>query len=101
MASRGLIRELVVSHASGTMTITASTDQTALGYYNVEDEDNKFAFIIGNGTGVTARHNGFAIDWNGNIYVNNSDTPVNVLNLLNRISALEDKIAELENSENT
>ncbi|MDE5884731.1 MAG: hypothetical protein K2H29_06620 [Oscillospiraceae bacterium] len=96
----GTIASGINSHSSGCYTIAAGQYQFALGKYNTEDTDNKFAFIIGNGE-FNRRHNGFSIDWNGNIYVNNSNTPVNVLDLLNRLSVLESKIAELENSENT
>ena len=48
---------------------------------NIEDIENKFVHIIGNGTADDARSNAFAIDWNGNIYVNNSPTGVNVNDL--------------------
>ena len=83
-------------------TIAYGTNQFAIGKFNAGDTDGKYSFIIGNGVDTgKGRSNAFSIDWNGNIYVNNSDTPVNVLDLLNRISALEDKIAELENSANT
>ena len=89
------------SHAGGTGTIAKQRNQVAIGKYNIADNNNRYAFIIGNGSSNTSRQNAFAIDWSGNIYVDNSDTPVNVLDLLNRISLLESKIAELENSENT
>ena len=89
------------SHAEGYYTTAKAHYSHVGGKYNVIDTNNKYAFIIGNGTSDSDRSNAVAIDWNGNIYVNNSDTPVNVLDLLNRISALENKIAELENSANT
>ena len=89
------------SHSAGFYTQAYGHYSYVIGKYNIIDSDNKYAFIIGNGTSSSKLSNAFSIDWNGNIYVNNSDTPVNVLDLLNRISALEDKVAELENSENT
>ncbi|MCM1316537.1 MAG: hypothetical protein NC205_00440 [Prevotella sp.] len=79
------------SHAEGTGTIAKGTNSHVMGKYNVEDTENKFAFIIGNGTSDTQRSNAFAIDWQGNIYVNNSSSPVNVLDLMNRLSSLEAK----------
>jgi hypothetical protein len=82
------------SHAEGEFTIAASSDQHVQGKFNVADADGIYAFIIGNGTGTAdnARHNAFAIDWNGNIYVNGSVTGVNVETLssiLNPISESE------------
>lgn len=65
------------SHAEGTYTIASSINQHVQGKFNIEDSDNKYAFIIGNGT-YSQRSNAFAVDWNGNIYVNNSETGVNV-----------------------
>jgi len=80
------------SHAEGESTIAASSYQHTQGKFNVADANNTYAFIIGNGTADNARHNAFAIDWNGNIYVNNSATGVNVETLssiLNPISESE------------
>lgn len=69
------------SHAEGHGTTATSESQHVEGRYNVEDTENKFVHIIGNGTADGARSNAFAIDWNGNIYVNNSPTGVNVNDL--------------------
>jgi hypothetical protein len=57
------------SHAQNNHTIASSDDQTAIGKYNKKDTANKYAFIIGNGTGTdnSARSNAFAVDWNGDI----------------------------------
>lgn len=80
------------SHAEGGNTIAASSYQHVQGKYNVSDANGTYAFIIGNGTDGNARHNAFAIDWNGNIYVNGSATGVNVETLssiLNPISESE------------
>lgn len=87
------------SHAEGTHTKATGACSHVMGQYNVEDTADKFAFIIGNGTDLTARSNAFAIDWQGNIYVNNSDSPVNVLELMNRLSVLEAKVTALEAKE--
>lgn len=69
------------SHAEGHGTVATGEAQHVEGAYNIEDTENKFAHIIGNGTNQDKRSNAFAIDWNGNIYVNNSATGVNVNDL--------------------
>ncbi|MDE6540090.1 MAG: hypothetical protein K2K66_07855, partial [Ruminococcus sp.] len=87
------------SHAEGWYTVASSDNSHVMGKFNVEDTEEKFVFIIGNGTSQSARSNAFAIDWQGNIYVNNSNSPVNVLDLMNRLSALEAKVTALEAKE--
>jgi hypothetical protein len=83
------------SHAAGEGTIASGvSNQFVIGQYNEKDEDGKYLFIIGNGTydsdsKTTTRSNAIAVDWQGKIYVNNSDTGVDVLDLLNRVKALE------------
>ena len=56
------------SHAQNQGTLANGTAQTVIGKFNIADNDNKLAFIIGNGTGADAGHrsNMFFIDWNGN-----------------------------------
>jgi hypothetical protein len=88
------------SLATGYMTISSSKSQFVTGKYNKEDANNKYGFILGNGnydsdSETTIRSNAIAIDWQGKIYVNNSETGVDVLDLLNRITALEAKVAAL------
>ena len=72
------------SHASGERTIANASAQTAIGKYNVSDNNDTYAFIIGNGSTTSARSNAFAVDWNGLIYVGNSATGVNVTNLVEK-----------------
>lgn len=69
------------AHVEGHGTVATGEAQHVEGTYNIEDTENKFAHIIGNGTSRDNRSNAFAIDWNGNIYVNNSTTGVNVNDL--------------------
>lgn len=57
------------SHAQNNHTIAASTAQTALGAYNIEDNQNQYAVILGNGTGTNARSNALTVDWNGNVNI--------------------------------
>ena len=56
------------SHASGKGAKASSDGQTAIGKYNEEDANDKYALIIGNGSGDTNRANVFMVDWNGDIY---------------------------------
>jgi len=69
------------SHAEGESTTAASQHQHTQGKFNVVDSSGTYAFIIGNGTSTSARHNAFAIDWNGLIYVNGATTGVDVSQL--------------------
>lgn len=55
------------SHAEGYATIAASDYQHVQGKYNVEDGNNEYAHIVGNGTG-DARSNAHTIDWEGNAW---------------------------------
>ena len=93
------------SHAEGSNTRASSDYQHVQGKYNIEDSSGKYAFIIGNGTSDTARSNVFAIDWYGNIYINNASTGVNVATLASdlaslqtQIQTLSDRVAALENA---
>ena len=77
------------SHTEGSRTISTSDCQHVQGMYNVEDTENKYAFIIGNGNFNDRRSNAFSVDWDGKIYVNNATEGVDV-------SALAITIAELQ-----
>ena len=79
------------SHAEGQETIATGNYQHVSGKYNVEDTENKYAFIIGNGTSDTARSNAFAIDWNGKIYVNNATDGVDVSDVYYNINELQSR----------
>jgi len=57
----------VRSHAQNEGTVAASTDQTALGRYNVEDANGEYAVIIGNGTADDARSNAAGLKWDGTL----------------------------------
>ena len=88
------------SFAFGYNVLTRQQSQFAIGKYNTDDQNGKFAFAIGNGnydaeTKTTTRSNAIAVDWQGKIYVNNSDTGVDVLDLLNRVKALEAAVSKL------
>jgi hypothetical protein len=62
----------VCSHSEGTATIANGKDQHVQGRFNVVDNDNKFADIVGNGNSEgleTVRSNAYALDWDGNLYL--------------------------------
>ena len=55
------------SVALGRETKAYGANQTVIGYENVPDYENKYAFIIGNGS----RRNPFTVDWNGEVECGN------------------------------
>ena len=62
------------SHAQNIYTIAAGESQTAIGKFNIEDTNNQYALIIGNGNfeftdGQPGEHrsNALTVDWNGNV----------------------------------
>lgn len=55
------------AHAQNYYTLAKSKYQTALGKYNVEDNADTYAVIIGNGTADNARSNALTVDWSGNV----------------------------------
>ena len=69
------------SMALGYGTIASNNYQMALGKYNVEDTENKYALIYGNGTSDTDRKNIHTLDFNGNAWflgnVSVDGTPTN------------------------
>ena len=70
-----------VSHvfiAGQGLAINAGKNKTILGCYNAIDTEDKFALVIGNGTAEDARSNAFAVSKTGDIYVKNSDTPIDL-----------------------
>ena len=54
------------SHAEGIGTLASGDYQHAFGKYNVEDTNDTYLEIAGNGTGDDARSNARTLDWNGN-----------------------------------
>ncbi len=61
----------VCSHAEGIGTTAQRKSQTVIGEYNVLDTTGSastrgdYAFIVGNGTGSSARSNAYALEWDG------------------------------------
>lgn len=60
--------------------LKASGEQNKIisGAFNAIDTEDKFALVIGNGTADDARSNAFAVSKTGDIYVKNSDTPIDL-----------------------
>ena len=56
------------SHAEGYSTTARGVSSHAEGRYNIEDTDNKYAHIVGNGTADNARSNAHTLDWSGNAW---------------------------------
>ena len=54
------------SHTEGDSTKASSDYQHVQGKYNIEDTENKYAHIVGNGTSDGARSNAHTLDWQGN-----------------------------------
>lgn len=52
----------------GEMLIATGDRQLVTGKYNVEDTNDEYALIIGNGSDDSNRSNAFAVDWNGGLY---------------------------------
>lgn len=91
------------SHTEGEGTVARGDHQHVQGKYNIEDTDNKYAHIIGNGTDTTHRANAHTVDWQGNgWYAGNVDIPegkdfkVNGTGLL---GALNDEITNRRNAD--
>ena len=56
------------SHAEGYYTKASGQYQHVQGKYNIEDTENKYAHIVGNGEADTARSNAHTLDWQGNAW---------------------------------
>lgn len=55
------------SHAEGSGTTASSQNQHVQGKYNIEDTNNKYAHIVGNGNSSTDS-NAHTLDWQGNAW---------------------------------
>lgn len=54
------------SHAEGVFTVANGRGQHVQGVYNIEDTEETYLHIVGNGEGASARSNAHTIDHNGN-----------------------------------
>lgn len=65
------------SHAQNFETIASGLNQTALGRYNIEDNNDTYSVIIGNGINDNNRSNALTVDWQGNVKTAGSVTENN------------------------
>lgn len=56
------------SHAEGLGTKASGSVQHVQGKYNIEDTENKYAHIVGNGNDSDNRSNAHTVDWDGNAW---------------------------------
>lgn len=56
------------SHAEGWKTIASGSCQHAQGKYNIEDANDAYAHIVGNGSSDSACSNAHTLDWSGNAW---------------------------------
>lgn len=54
--------------SEGYGTVAAGESQHVQGKYNIEDTNNEFAHIVGNGTSASKRSNAHTLDWKGNAW---------------------------------
>lgn len=85
------------STALGVGTIASAPYQIALGRYNVEDTEGRFALIVGNGTSADNRSNAFAVTWDGEIVSDDMSSLVRNLGGVTGISAVSDVPETQEN----
>ena len=67
--NRGAVASGDYSHCEGKDTVAAGECQHVSGKYNIVDNNDDYAEIIGNGTADNARSNARELDWNGNEYL--------------------------------
>lgn len=56
------------AHAEGIGTIAKGDYSHAQGQYNIQDNNQTYAHIVGNGTADNARSNAHTLDWSGNAW---------------------------------
>lgn len=60
----------IASAAIGSKLKVSSHEQTVVGRFNIEDIDDKYAFIVGNGSSDANRSNALAVCYDGDIEIN-------------------------------
>ena len=55
------------SIVGGQSVYATSDNQSAFGKFNVQDSNNDYAFMIGNGSDSANRSNALTVDWSGNV----------------------------------
>lgn len=86
------------SHAQNYFTSAWSDYQTTLGKYNIEDELDTYAVIVGNGTADNACSNALTVDWNGNVVAAGTITQNSDKNLKEHKSYISEEAIDFINS---
>ena len=85
------------SHAEGDNTTASGDNSHVQGKYNIEDTENKYAHIVGNGS-ENNKSNAHTLDWDGNAWfagkVTQEGTPTNDKDLVNK-KYVDDKISNI------
>ena len=85
------------AHAEGINTIASSMYQHVQGKNNIEDKDNKYAHIVGNGVDLHNRSNAHTLDWQGNAWYSGKVTagaaPVEDMDLTTK-KYVDDKVKD-------
>ena len=91
-----------LAYTEGRGTIARSIASHVQGKYNIDDTENKYAHIVGNGKSDTERSNAHTVDWNGNawfagdVFAGSAYDKLATENWCN--ATLQQKISELVNS---
>lgn len=93
----GTIASAENAHAEGINTIASSMYQHVQGKNNIEDKDNKYAHIVGNGVDLHNRSNAHTLDWQGNAWYSGKVTagaaPVEDMDLTTK-KYVDDKVKD-------
>lgn len=93
------------AHVEGRYTIAAGSAQHVEGVANIEDTNNQYIHIAGNGTLPTDRSNAYTLDWDGNgeyagdVIANGHASgvaPISLTDIGNRTAILEGAMSEIE-----
>ena len=85
------------SHAEGQGTNANYESQHVQGKYNIEDTENKYAHIVGNGTSKRKRSNAHTLDWEGNAWYAGDVCNGNGVSLDNLLSITTNNLDFVEN----
>lgn len=67
------------SHVEGNGTVASGDYQHVEGQYNIEDSNNAYAHIVGNGIDNSSRSNAHTLDWSGNAWYAGSITATKLI----------------------
>lgn len=105
----GTIASGTSAHVEGGWTRALGDYQHAQGKNNIEDTENRYAHIVGNGESTLHRSNAHTLDWDGNAEFQGDvkanacggENPISLVELYNTIQTLTERIAVLEAALNT